>query len=157
MNKQALIQELLDHLSARIERLQRNAKEAHAEATHEQNKAENKYDTRGLEASYLAEGQTLQAVELEQNFAQVQALQLRSFDPSEGADIGALVELTDASETTWYLIAPCAGGTELRTHPVLVLTPESPLGKQLLGKRPGDKVSLRIGRTTTHFTISALL
>jgi transcription elongation GreA/GreB family factor len=157
MDKQALFQELLDHLSARIERLQRNAKEAHTEATHEQNKAENKYDTRGLEASYLAEGQTLQAVELEQNFAQLQALPLRSFDPAEGADIGALVQLTDASEKTWHLIAPCAGGTELKTHPVLVLTPESPLGKRLLGKRPGDKVSLTIGRTTTHFTISSVL
>src|SRR5690606_41710128 len=33
------------------------------DATHEDNKAENKYDTRGLEASYLAEAQARQAEE----------------------------------------------------------------------------------------------
>lgn len=158
MNKQALLQELLDQLSARIERLQRSAKEAHIEATHEQNKAESKYDTRGLEASYLAEGQTLQAVELEQNFVQLQALDLRQFDSSESVALGALVQLQRAAESTWYFLAPCAGGTELKTQdqPVLVLTPESPLGKQLLGKKVGDKVSLKIRHTTNHFTLSSV-
>ena len=43
----------------------RAAKASHAEATAEENRAENKYDTRGLEASYLATGQANKVLELE--------------------------------------------------------------------------------------------
>lgn len=158
----SLHQDLLRELSARIERLQRSAREAHTEATHEENKAESKYDTRGLEASYLAEGQTLKAAELEKHFLQLQALSPRMFNPKDPVALGALVELVElkrASEATWYFIAPCAGGTELETQgqPVLVLTPESPLGRQLIGKRVGDKFSRKIRHATNHFTITSVL
>ena len=44
------------------------------EATDEQSKAENKYDTRGLEASYLARGQSRQARETEAALEQFAAL-----------------------------------------------------------------------------------
>lgn len=158
MDKQALFRQLLQEISGRIERLERSAKAAHTEATHEQNKAENKYDTRGLEASYLAEGQTLQAAELEQHFLQLQALQIRVFQPNDSVQLGALIELSSSSEKAWYLIAPCAGGTELKSDEqlVLVLTPHSPLGALLIGKRKGDKITLQIRREKTHYLLTAI-
>jgi transcription elongation GreA/GreB family factor len=158
MDKQALYRQLLQEIGGRIERIERSAKDAHAEATHEQNKAENKYDTRGLEASYLAEGQTLQAAELEQNFLQLQALQIRMFESDESVQLGALIELGGSSEKVWYFIAPCAGGTELKSdnQTVLVLTPHSPLGALLIGKRKGDKITLQIRREKTHYLLAAI-
>ena len=56
-NKALLHQKILARLAADQELLLQSARAAHAEATDEQNKAENKYDTRALEASYLAQGQ----------------------------------------------------------------------------------------------------
>ena len=60
-DKKALRRQLIEHLMERLSGFDKSAREAHAEATHEQNKAENKYDTRAIEASYLAEGQARQA------------------------------------------------------------------------------------------------
>ena len=58
MNKRAIIKKIVAKLTSELEVYFRAAQFARAEATHEQNKAENKYDTRGLEASYLARGQS---------------------------------------------------------------------------------------------------
>ena len=64
MNKSALIKKIVEHLSAELALYHKAARATHAEATHEQSKPENKYDTRGLEASYLARGQSRQAAEI---------------------------------------------------------------------------------------------
>ena len=61
MNKRAIIKKIIAKLTGELEVYFRAAQYARDEATHEQNKAENKYDTRGLEASYLARGQSKQA------------------------------------------------------------------------------------------------
>ena len=58
MNKRALIKKIVARLTDELEVYFRAAHASRAEATHEQSKAENKYDTRGLEASYLAHGQS---------------------------------------------------------------------------------------------------
>ena len=58
MNKRAILKKITDKLIGELEVYFRAAEYARDEATHEQNKAENKYDTRGLEASYLARGQS---------------------------------------------------------------------------------------------------
>ena len=65
MNKRALIKKIIAQLASGLDAYVRAARAAHAEATHEQSRAENKYDTRGLEASYLARGQSQQAAEIE--------------------------------------------------------------------------------------------
>lgn len=75
MNKQALIQKVVEKLTADLALYFKAATIARAEATHEQSKAENKYDTRGLEASYLARGQSKQAAEIEVSIHQIAAME----------------------------------------------------------------------------------
>jgi transcription elongation GreA/GreB family factor len=147
-NKKALFKQLIQHLAERLAGFDRSARAAHEEATHEQNKAENKYDTRALEASYLAAGQSRQAAELLQAIESLEAFQPEDLPPNSPATIGALVELTSGRERAWYLLAPCAGGTELlfENTPVLVLAPRSPLGVQLLGRKAGEKLTVIFGR-----------
>ena len=50
-------------------------------------------------------------------------------------DIGALVEVEVSGEAEWYLLLNCGGGTEVTADgsTVTVITPESPLGKALMG------------------------
>ena len=57
MNKTDVHRLLLGKLEVDLDVLQRAAQTAYEAATHEENVAENKYDTLGLEASYLATGQ----------------------------------------------------------------------------------------------------
>ena len=56
MNKHAVHQLILEKLTVDLDIAQRAAQTAYETATHEENIAENKYDTLGLEAAYLASG-----------------------------------------------------------------------------------------------------
>ena len=61
MEKGQLIKQIIASLSESLGLLEKAARASHAEATHESSKAESKYDTRGIEAAYLAGGQARQA------------------------------------------------------------------------------------------------
>lgn len=158
VKKRKLIQAVIDQLRADLQLYHRAAIAARAEATHEQSKAENKYDTRGLEASYLARGQSRQVAEIEGAIEKFQKIVLREFTLCEPIDVGAVVELTSGKEKNFYFIGPRAGGTEIvfEKKEMLVITPESPLGSQLIGKKQGEKHRFEIGGLKQEFTISAI-
>ena len=147
MNKRAIIQKITAKLVSELEVYFRAAQFSRAEATHESNKAENKYDTRGLEASYLARGQSKQAAELEAAIAEYQKLGVKKFADGDGIAVGALVELEHGGESSLYFVGPRAGGTEILhdKKEILVITPQSPLGEQLMGKKSGDQPQLNFG------------
>jgi transcription elongation GreA/GreB family factor len=158
VNKHDLIKKIIAQLTAELELYFRAARAAHSEATHEQSKAENKYDTRGLEASYLARGQSRQAAEIAQAIKQFEALAVRDFGPKDPIDIGALVELEMKGERFLYFVGPCAGGTEIvqGKKEVLVITPPSPLGQQLIGKRQWDRLNFEIGGSRNNYWVVAV-
>lgn len=143
MDKPLLIEKLLAHLDAEVDRYTQAARAAQADATDDQSRAENKYDTRGLEASYLAHGQSRQAVETVHAREQFASLDRRDFLPDEPVSIGALVELETHGERGFYFVGPSAGGTEviLDGQEVLVITGHSPLGRKLVGKRAGERLA----------------
>jgi transcription elongation GreA/GreB family factor len=147
MNKRALITKIIARLTQELALYHKAALHARAEATDEQSKAENKYDTRGLEASYLARGQSRQAAETEQNVEQFEKLAVRPFGPADAIDLGALVELEGREGRAFYFLGPAAGGTEVlhEKQEVMVITPPSPLGRQLLGRKQGERLRLELG------------
>jgi transcription elongation GreA/GreB family factor len=155
VNKQELMQIIIAQLLGELNTYAKAARAAHAEATHEQSKAESKYDTRGLEASYLARGQSKQAAELEQSIAKLRKLPLRDFG-DEPAEIGAVIELHAGKERNSYFLLPSAGGTEVLYNgdEFLVITPESPLGTQLMGKKKGDRFQLEIAGARSEYRVA---
>lgn len=142
-------------LEAQVESYTRAAREAYAAATDPGSKAENKYDTRSLEASYLARGQALRVAETGEALAAFRLLEARGSDQEGLVSVGSLVEVISRDETVWYFLAPAGGGMELHQEgrEILVLTPTSPVGRQLAGRRAGDAVNLPGGNAT----IGALL
>jgi transcription elongation GreA/GreB family factor len=150
MNKRAIIKKIIAKLTGELEVYFRAAHASRTEATHEQSKAESKYDTRGLEASYLARGQSRQAAEIEASITEFERLDTRKFAGDETIGIGALVELEAGGENLFYFLGPRAGGTEVvhDEKEILVITPPSPMGEQLLGKRAGDRPQLKVGGTS---------
>lgn len=66
MDKKKLLRLITEKLAADTEVAVRSAQTAHETATHEENVAENKYDTLGLEAAYLAAGQSRRVEEIRQ-------------------------------------------------------------------------------------------
>jgi transcription elongation GreA/GreB family factor len=158
MNKRTLLDAIVARLTDELAVYCKAALAARAEATHEQSRAENKYDTRGLEASYLARGQSRQAAELETSIEAFAKLAARAFGEEEPIDVGALVELEHRGERTFYFIGPCAGGTEVEheKREVLVITPQSPLGAQLQGKKQGERLQLNLGGARNHYRVAAV-
>lgn len=150
MNKRLVIKKIIAKLTGELAVYARAAEAARAEATHEQNKAEHKYDTRGLEASYLARGQSKQAAELEAAIAEFARLDAKKFNDADAIEIGALVELAQSGETAFYFLGPRAGGTEIEheKQEILVITPQSPLGAQLAGRKAGEELPLKLGPET---------
>ena len=155
MKKSALLRKIIEHLTKDLAVYHKAARAAHAEATHEQSKAENKYDTRGLEASYLARGQSRQAAEIVQAIEQFEKLTLRDFQEGDAIDLGALVELNGRNDPSFYFIGPRAGGTEVlhEKKEVLVITPQSPLGQQLVGKKQGERLQIEIGGSRSDYKV----
>lgn len=149
LNKQEVLDRIVAQLGSDLEVYLRAAKAAQFEATDEQSKAENKYDTRGLEASYLARGQSRQAADTEQAILQFQGLAGRGFGAADPIDLGALVELKAANGRgrMLFFVGPSMGGTEvvLEGEEITVITPASPLGQQLAGHKVGDRVKLPSG------------
>jgi hypothetical protein len=156
LNKEKLVSAIIEKLRADLALYHKAAGFARAEATHEQSKAENKYDTRGLEASYLARGQSRQAAEIAQAIAHFEKLAVRSFGQGDAIDTGAVLKLQSGKEASLYFIGPRAGGTEVshENEEVLVITPESPLGSQLLGRKAGEKCELELGGRKQQFKIA---
>ena len=157
MNKHAVHQLVLEKLALDLEIAQRAAQTAYETATHEENIAENKYDTLGLEASYLAAGQAKRVEEIKQALALCQNMQLRAFDDQRGIEIGALLGLEDENgRQQWLFLAPDAAGLKVDVvgQPVTVITPRSPLGKSLLGKFEGDEVEILVAGARQHFTVT---
>jgi len=158
MNKRAILNKITAKLAGELEVYFRAAQFSRAEATHESNKAENKYDTRGLEASYLARGQSKQLAELEAAIAEFEKLGVKKFSATDAIGVGALVELEQGGGRDFYFLGPLAGGTEIEhdRKEILVITPQSPLGEQLAGKKSGDTFSLKLGRETRPARIAGV-
>ncbi|MGH2420448.1 GreA/GreB family elongation factor [Pseudomonas canadensis] len=157
MNKHAVHQLVLEKLTLDLDIAQRAAQTAYETATHEENIAENKYDTLGLEASYLAAGQAKRVEEIKQALVLCQNMQLRAFDDQLGIEIGALLGLEDENgRQQWLFLAPDAAGLKVDVvgQPVTVITPRSPLGKSLLGKFEGDEVEILVAGARQHFTVT---
>ena len=159
MNKHAVLQLILEKLSVDLDIAQRAAQTAYETATHEENIAENKYDTLGLEASYLAAGQAKRVEEIKQSLTLCQnlQLQLRAYDAQRGIEVGALLGLEDENgRQQWLFLAPDAAGLKVEVvgQPVTVITPRSPLGNSLLGKFDGDEVEILVAGARQHFTVT---
>ncbi|WP_339531910.1 transcription elongation factor GreAB [Pseudomonas mucidolens] len=157
MNKHAVHHLILEKLVADLDVAQRAAQTAYETATHEENIAENKYDTLGLEASYLAAGQAKRVEEIKQALTLCQNLSLRAYDEQRGIEMGSLLGLEDEQgRQQWLFLAPDAAGLKVDVvgQPVTVITPRSPLGNSLLGKFEGDDVEIVVAGARQQFAVT---
>jgi hypothetical protein len=140
--KAALLDRIREHLDLRLERLTQAARDAHAAATDPGSKAEGKYDTRSLEASYLASGQAKQVEDAADAVGLFASLSLPDFEMDDPIDAGALVEIDLEGEISHYLLVPAAGGVSIEDEgrEITLLTPASALYRKLLERKVGDSI-----------------
>lgn len=160
MDKKIIFQSLINELQGRFNVLKQSALDAKEAATNEESKAENKYDTRGLEASYLAGAQAKRATELMENIERLKSLKIIDFNQDTPVTSTALVHIeVDGEERKWFLITPCEGGIKINVDGLTIfsLTLESPLGKLLKKKKHGDYFDFTIKGEIKEYEILEVL
>lgn len=161
-NKAALRDAVVAVLQAELETLRRFATETRDAATHEEAKAENDKDTRGLEQSYLARGQAMRAEDVDEAIKRLRFMELPSQPDAIG--LGCVIQLRvyeeaaeEGGEERWLFLTPVAGGTKvsLAGRELQTLTPAAPLGRRLVGCEEGDEIELKRGaRVRVHEILS---
>jgi transcription elongation GreA/GreB family factor len=157
--KKRLIDHLILALEATYQTALTAAKRAHSTATDKANVAENKYDTLALEAAYLAEGHANRAVECRVDLETVKNQTALDYSPDDAIAVGAFVRLIDHDKKSLSLfLAPVSGGLKFvfEEQTIVVITPSSPLGKQLLGKYLDDEFEIGTGKHQKNYLISAI-
>lgn len=160
MNKQQVLQRIIEKLDIDLDIAIRAAQTAYETATHEENIAENKYDTLGLEASYLAAGQARRMEEIRQSLTRYQNLVLKPFDDTRGIQSGDLIVLESASGVAQHLfLGPDAAGLKISVDGTLitVITAKAPLGQNLLGRFDGDEVQISVNGSRQSFEITRIV
>lgn len=140
MEKKNIVETIESTIEREIETATQAAMEAAGSATDEESRQENKYDTRGLEASYVASAQASYAKELKDGLQAYHNLTLVPFKNDNPVALGALVTTLSSNGQERFFIGPAHGGLEIEDEDgtVTVLTTHSPIGEKLIGKRVGD-------------------
>ena len=156
MDKSLLQQQVLERLAEDLRQAERAARAAHETATHEESVSENKYDTLGLEAAYLATGQARRAEAIRQAMANWRQFRPHPYDARKGIQLGALVCLADSVDNQQQLfLGPDGGSMKLVSGAQLVqiVSSDAPLSRAMLGKREGDEVSIQVAQIRQHFEV----
>lgn len=146
-------------LEQRFETAANAALQAYEAATGKESVAENKYDTFGLEASYLAHGQSQRVLDCENDLKRFSAMEFKSFQATDEIAIGALVGLIDDSgKSLICFLSPCAGGQTFKDDAIsgMLITPSSPLGKSIMGSLLEDEIKVNIGNEVKFYEITYL-
>lgn len=159
MNKLKLVTKICEMLEQDRIRLKEAAQATYEAATHEESKPENEYDTRGLEASYLAGAQAQRVAETEEILFLFRALEKNLQNDraikSEKVVPTSLVEVEHNGKKSFVLVMPKGGGIMLSfdNHAIQVVTPSSPLGGALMGLEAADVASVEAGAQVREYDI----
>lgn len=156
MDKKKVVAQILEYLEQELVSVTQAAKASHEAATHDESRAEDAHDTRAIEAGYLAGAQLKRVEEIKALLVMYKFMPLRDFSgPGEVVCPSALVELEFNKTRAFYFVAPQGGGlvTRVDGFPVQVITPASPIGEELLGKRVGDLVEVEMRGATREYKV----
>ena len=147
MNRTDVIRAIIQELESQLETATAASRQAAETATDEESKAETKWDTQGLEASYLAAGQAEQARVIGESIQTLNGFLSELPDAQGRVMAGTLVECELGGIRDWFFLSPVGGGLEIEAGgtDVTVITPQSPLGSRILGKERGAAFTLPNG------------
>lgn len=139
---------LLEELKSRIKRELEQAKEAfdttRKHATDEELKADGKYDTRSIEAGYLAGAQKKRVDELELELGLLDEVNI-DHKPDK-VSVGSMVSLEHNNQVRLYFISSTSGGSMIKVEGqvVLVISAFSPIGSEVIGLEVEDSFEVEV-------------
>ena len=150
LDEQVVLERLRERLAERLRALVASQGSAQSAATHPEARPEDPKDMRSTEASYVARGLAARVETLTDAVAELRALRPSRRGTGAPIALGSLVALEndDTGEESLYFLAPAGGGETLDAEGrvVNVITPASPLGRALVGRRLADEIEVELPR-----------
>jgi transcription elongation GreA/GreB family factor len=142
--KEKIIDQLIHKVERELSGLKESFQSSRNLATDQEFKAEGKYDTRALEASYLASAEAKRVEELKLELQILTDVELNASQRLGEISLGALVELSFNNQLRKYFLIPTSGGTmiEVEGETILVVSVFSPIGNALMGLKRGDEFEI---------------
>jgi len=155
IQKSQILASIVQKLNHELQTIELSAQAALEAATHEESKAEDQHDTRGLEASYLARAQASRAAELNRLLLIFKLFPIREYTQNDPIVPGALIGLELNQKLSLYFLVTHGGGTliEVNSQVIQLITPQSPLGDALLGKKQGDIIEIESRGSVREYKI----
>jgi len=159
IDKTELITQIRLKLETELQSITLAAKAAYEAATHEESKAEDSHDTRGLESSYLAGAAAQRAADIQQQIFVYKSIEPKMFKEGDAVGTTAIVEVECNGKRSLYFIAPQGGGMKIQVgkDSVQVITPQSPLGDELMGRKNGDLVEIEAQGVAREYEIISII
>jgi hypothetical protein len=157
IDKQKILALIIDQLRADLLISEQAVKIARDTATHADCLGSSKYETMGLEASYLAQGQGTRLLDIKRSLIYFKQLTLN--EPVAVIGLSSLIVLDDERGDQQLLwLAADAGGLKVQhaEQIITVITAKSPLGKAMIGKAVGDDFEISIAGKQRYYEISAV-
>ncbi len=157
IDKKQIVQQLLTKLNSELIELEGAAKAAHDLATQGDIKQEGKYDTRAIEASYLAGAQFKRVEEIKLDIQMLEELAI-DLPPSKQMQLGSLGLLSCNGHDRHYFLSSTSGGTMLmqNNHPILVISVFSPIGDAALGLGVDDTFEVQTPKEIRLYKIKSI-
>jgi len=159
MDKKFLVEQLSERLR-QASAVARKASQVAADVAREgATPAEKREDARtALEFGGLAKGQKERADRMAAELSTLAIFHPKKLSAQMPITLGAIVEVEDESLGRTFFLAPVGAGIEL-TGPggdgfLSVVTPVSPIGKAVLGRKVGDTVDVVIQNEPREWTIT---
>jgi transcription elongation GreA/GreB family factor len=157
---------LVDQLATRLRQVALTAQRAGADAAEAAREAatpaERREDARvALEYGSLARGQTRRAERVRAELAALDGFHPAALARNARVALGAIVEVeSDDGQGRTFFLAPVGAGMELIVPDgdgfLSVVTPASPLGRAVLGRRVGETVDVTIDGEVREWTLTYL-
>jgi hypothetical protein len=156
--KQKVMNALIQQIEKELFTATQAAKTAHEDATNEESKPENQYDTRALEASYVARGQAIRVAELKEMLYDYKNLPLKDFSDEDPITATALIEVEFNGQIQTLFYMPKGGGLNVvcEGKKIQVVTPSTPLGQALLQLKVGDVAQVELGSQVKEYEIVSI-
>ena len=154
VDKKKIVEVLIEKLNAELIEVEGAAKSTRDLVTAPDLKSEGKYDTRAIEAGYLASAQNKRVEEIKLDIQMLEDL-ASQIEPSARLQLGSLGLISCNGQERLYFLSTTSGGSMLMidNHPILVISVFSPIGDAALGLGVGESFEVETPKETRQYEI----
>lgn len=158
IDKKKIVQQLIEKLKTELIEVERAARSTRDLATAPDLKSEGKYDTRAIEAAYLASAQNKRVEEIKLDIQMLDDLEIQIETPSSKLQLGSLGLISCNGQERYYFISSTSGGSMMMIdeNPILVISVFSPIGDAALGLSKGESFEVETPKEIRQYKVIAV-